>query len=431
MGGDEGTDPSLMVSQQVNLAQKAEVSKSVTYSGYCRKLSSGKLPKMQHFHNPVTTLGLAYGRHTNRRFGIHQADRLMHHYVVGQTGTGKSTLISNMAGQDAEQGTGYCLIDPHGDLAAGLSARLRKPHIYWNVADPSSPYGYNPLTSVSKPFRPLIASGLIETLKKQWADAWGARMEHLLRYAVLALLEQPKSDLRDITRLYFDQEFRKAVVSTLEDEQVRIFWTKEFPAMNYKNAVDGVAPIANKIGGILAHPIVRKAICEPQTPLRIRKIMDDGQILIVNLAKGQLGADIANLLGGLLVSNITNAAFSRHDQPEANRRTFMLYVDEFHAFTTSVFANMLSETRKYGLGVTLAQQQTLQTEKPVLEAILGNVGTLMCFRVGAADAPILSRQLVDVLPRDLIGLPNYQCFTRLMVEGEQTKAFTAFSLPLN
>lgn len=199
--------------------------------------------------------------------------------------------------------------------------------------------------------------------------------------------------------------------------------------MNYKTAIDGVAPIANKLGAFLAHPVIRKAICEPENPLRFRQIMDDGKFLIINLAKGRLGADMANVMGGLIVSSITNAAFSRHNQPEAERRPFMLYVDEFHAFTTSAFAGMLSETRKYGLGMTLAHQHIVQADKDVFEAVLGNVGSMMVFRTGAMDAPTLCRQLGDVALPDLINLPNHHAFVQLMVDGQKSKTFSATTLP--
>ena len=380
---------------------------------------------MSHQNNPLATIGIASHRYGDRPFGLPLRDRLSHLYIIGQTGTGKSTLLRNLAKQDAAAGIGFCLIDPHGDLAHSLSTSLSVPHRYWNVADDQSPYGYNPLTRVSPSLRPLIASGLIETLKKQWADAWGARMEHLLRYATLALLEQPKTDIRDIMRLFVDQSFQKEVVSQVTDPQVKQFWTQEYPAMNYKTAIDGVAPIANKLGAFLAHPVIRKALCEPNEPLRFRKIMDDGEILIVNLAKGRLGGDMANVMGGLIVSSIMNAAFSRHDTPEPDRRPFMLYVDEFHSFTTSAFASMLSEVRKYGLGVTLAHQHIVQADKTVFEAIMGNVGSIMAFRVGALDAPTISQQFGTVAVSDLVNLPNYRAFVQLMVGGEKTKPFTA------
>ncbi|NIP28137.1 TraM recognition domain-containing protein, partial [candidate division KSB1 bacterium] len=207
------------------------------------------------------------------------------------------------------------------------------------------------------------------------------------------------------------------------------FWIKEYPNMNYKNAIDGVAPIANKLGAWLANPVVRRAICEPEYPLRIRKIMDDGKCLIVNLAKGQLGADIANVFGGMLVSSILNAAFSRHSMLEADRRPFILYIDEFHNFTTSAMASMMSETRKYGLGLVLAHQHIVQTDKEVFESVLGNVGTIVVFRVGASDAPTFSRQLGGMLEKDLIYQANHHAHVQLMINGQKTRPFSMQTEP--
>ena len=378
---------------------------------------------------PTTTLGIAYLRRGGRPFGIRLSDRLFHQYVIGQTGTGKSTLLERMAASDLRASVGLVLIDPHGDISERVRPFLCPQDRYWNVADPDSPYGYNPLTRTSAAFRPLVASGLIDALKKQWADAWGVRMEHLLRYAVLALLEQPRADLRDVMRLFLDKSFRASVVASITDEQVRRFWTSEYPALNIKTASDGVAPIANKLGAFLAHPAVRSAITEPKEPIRFRALMDEGGALIVNLAKGRVGADVANVLGGLLVASIGNAALTRHDLPEAERRPFFLYVDEFHSFTTLAFATMLSEVRKYGLGVILAEQYLAQAEAPVTEAILGNVGSVLCFRVGAFDAPLLSAALAPVAARDLMSLANYELFARIMVAGERTQPFSACTLP--
>jgi type IV secretory pathway TraG/TraD family ATPase VirD4 len=376
-----------------------------------------------------TALGIAHRRYGDLPFGIRLADRLMHMYVIGQTGTGKSTLIGNLVMEDAAAGLGFCLIEPHGDLAQALAARLSPSTLFWDVADPASPYGYNPLARVSAAVRPLLVSGIIDTLKKQWSDAWGARMEHLLRYALLALLEQPQADLRDVIRLFLDKDMRRQVVARVSDPQVRQFWTLEYPKMNFKTAIDGVAPIANKLGAFLAHPVVRKALCEPPRPLRFRRLMDEGGMLIVSLAKGKLGNDTANVLGGLLVSSLMHAAFSRHDMLPETRRPFMLYVDEFHSFSTSAFASMLSETRKYGLGLTLAHQHLLQTEPAVLAAIFGNVGSLFVFRVGAPDAAVLMRQLDDIPPRDLTTLRNHRAYVQLMVEGMKSRTFSASIYP--
>jgi len=373
---------------------------------------------------------MAFRRYEDpKAFGIRLPDRLLHMYIIGQTGTGKSTLLGNLAMQDASHGNGFCLIDPHGDLAERLHHSIDTRHIYWDVADPTSPYGYNPLSKVSAQHRPLIASALIDTLKKQWPEAWGARMEHLLRYAVLALLEQPQSDLRDIVKLFVWKTFRKHVTERLTDPQALFFWKHEFEKMNYQNAADGVAPIANKLGAFLAHPVVRKAVCEPTQPLKFRHLMDTGMPLIVNLAKGRLGTDVSNVLGGLLGSTIMHAAFSRHGLPELARKPFFLHIDEFHSFTTTAFASLLSEARKYGLGLTLAHQHIVQTDRAVFEAILGNVGTQIVFRVGAKDAPTFERQLYTLDTHDLLNLPNYRSYVQLMVDGRKTNTFSASMLP--
>ncbi len=377
----------------------------------------------------ITNIGVAYGRYKNTPFGIKQTDRQFHCFMVGQTGTGKSTLLHNLILQDAWGGNGLCLIEPHGDLAEGLRHHLDDNCLYWDVADPTSPYGYNPLTRVSPEYRPLVASGLIDALKKQWADAWGVRMEHLLRYAVLALLEQPQANMGDIPKLFVERSFRNHVINRINDAQVRYFWTQEYRNMNYKNAADGFAPIGNKLGAFLAHPVVRRAICEPEKPLRFRKIMDEGTVLIINLAKGKLGADTANVLGGMIASSIMNAAFSRHDTPERQRRPFYLYVDEFHSFATTAFADMLSEVRKFGLGLILSQQYAFQIDRSVFEAVIGNVGSMIVFRIGLHDSPLFSRQLETVTEHDLINLPNYQAFVRLMVDGRRTDTFSASTYP--
>lgn len=387
-----------------------------------------------HQDQPKTvSIGMTNARRPHRKFGIRQADRLLHCFIIGQTGTGKSSLLHNLLQQDIQNSIGCCLIDPHGDLAQELATDLSQDHIYWDIADPDCPYGYNPLTYVTPEYRPLIASGFIDVLRKQWASAWGARMEHLLRFAILALLERPGSTMQDIMPLFLDKDFRKEVVRDIQDEQVGDFWVNEYPAMNYKNAADGVAPIANKLGAFLAHPLVRRALCAPEKPLRMRTIIDEGTILIVNLSKGRLGADAANIVGGLIVSSLGNAAYSRQNLPPTQRRPYFLYVDEFHSFSTAAFANMLSEMRKYALGLIGAVQFTAQNEREVLEAILGNVGTLISFRVGATDAAILARQFGDTVPdpRDLVGLANHEVYIKMMIDGVQSKPFSARTLPPN
>ena len=378
---------------------------------------------------PITILGRADTQHGARAFGLVPRDRLNHQYVIGQTGTGKSTLLANMAIQDAHQGNGFCLIDPHGDLANEVAATITTPMIHWRVGDPKCPYGYNPIARVPRSRRPLVASGFVETLKKQWGDRWGPRMEHLLRQAVLALLDQPSAHMGDIVRLYVDKEFRKTAVARLVDPQLRAFWTIEFPKMNYLTAIDGVAPIANKIGAFLANPEVRRALCEPREPIRFRKAMDEGRAVVVSLSKGRVGADIANVVGGLVMTNILNAAMTREDTAPSDRRPFFLYADEFHSFTTASVADLLSEARKYGLGMIACHQHLSQADQAVIDAVIGNAGTLLSLRIGAQDAPLIARQFGDMNPSHFSRLPNHRGFAQLMIGGRKLAPFSFATLP--
>ena len=388
------------------------------------------------FIDPITYLGKTNGRKPQQAFGIYQSDRLFHQYIIGQTGTGKSTLLLNMIKQDIDARRGFCLIDPHGDLAEAASKYLDENGIYWKPSNPNCKVGHNPLTYVAEEYRPLVASGIIETLKQQWSDAWGVRMEHILRFTLLALLSRPNSTLADIIPMATKKSFRVQVLKHVTDEEVLKFWKEEFPNMNYKNAFDGVAPIANKLGAFMSNPNVRKALCDPEQPLRFRKLMDEGTPLIVNLSKGQLGADVSDVLGGLIVSMSGNAAYTRVNIREQRRRPYYLYVDEFHSFTTDAFANALAEFRKYRLALIMASQTTTQYNSKVLESILGNVGTLICFRIGAKDAPIISKQLgrYPSYPEfmedyKLMEQSNYQMYLRLKIQNKISKVFAALTLP--
>jgi len=384
------------------------------------------------FIEPITILGQTVGRYEPKCFGIHQPDRLFHTFLIGQTGTGKSTLLLNMIKQDIEANRGFCLIDPHGDLATACKKVMGDKGIYWQPSNPDCAVGYNPLTYVAEQYRPLVASGIIETLKHQWSSAWGVRMEHILRYSILALLSRPNSTLQDVVPLSTNKAFRRQVLQHVTDKEVLRFWKDEFEKQKYQNAFDGVAPIANKLGAFLSNPHVRKSLCGPEQPLRFRRLMDEGTPLVVDLAKGKLGADVSNVLGGLIVSNMSNAAYSRTNIPEYKRRPYYLYVDEFHSFTTDAFANALSEMRKFKLGIIASSQFTSSLGSKVFESIMGNVGTIICFRVGATDAPLLSKQLgryanqpEHLNPAILTELPNYKMFVRLMIKGVVSKVFSA------
>jgi len=241
----------------------------------------------------------------------------------------------------------------------------------------------------------------------------------------LALISRPNSSFSDIIPMFTNKAFRRSVLQSVTDPEVLKFWNEEFPKMNYKTAFDGVAPIANKLGAFMSHPVVKKALCEPEQPLRLRSILDDGAPLVVNLSKGQLGSDISSVLGGLILSMIASAAFTRGNIAEHQRRPYIIYVDEFAGITTGTIAGMLSELRKYRVGLVLAAQFTSAIKDRILDAIFGNVGTIIVFRIGAKDAPVMAQQLGEVHPSDLINLPNYRMFIKLMIDGIQSKAFTA------
>lgn len=361
---------------------------------------------------------------------LHPKDRVSHMLVLGQTGTGKSSLLRTMARQDLDAKQGICLVDPHGDLAEEVHKSHPETHIYWDIADPNTSFGFLPLGDVSETDRPAVVSGLIDTLKKQWEDAWGARMEHLLRYALLALLECGNATLRDIVPMFLNKDFRQVILGSVHDSQVRYFWETEYPAMNYRTSADGIAPIANKLGAFLANPLVRRALCHPENAIHFDDLLRSGKSLIVNLGKGRLGADTANIVGGMIVSAFAHAAYQRQQIPTASRMPYFLYVDEFHSFTTSAFADMLSELRKYGLGLIATTQYTSRLNKDVREAVFGNVGTLISFRTGALEAETISKQFGYDVPssRDLVNLPNYEMYVKMMLDGVQLAPFSAKTL---
>jgi type IV secretory pathway TraG/TraD family ATPase VirD4 len=381
----------------------------------------------------VTHIGRVDFRDRNDVFGIKTEDRFSHIYIIGKTGTGKSTLLENMAAQDLTCGRGFALIDPHGDLAEKIAARVpasgREDVIYLNPANPKQPYGYNPLRQVRPEFISLAASGLIEVLKKMWADSWGVRMEHILRNVLLALLEQPDVTLQDVLRLLSENKYRKQIAAKVRNTTVRNFLEHEFERFTFGYRADGIAPIQNKIGAFLADPLLNRILTSSEKDLHIRRIMDDGGVLLVNLSKGRLGEDSSTLLGGLLVTTVGLAAFSRADSPAKARREFFVYVDEFQSFTTLALVNMLSELRKYRVGFAVAHQYMHQLESEIKHAILGNAGTLISFRVGAEDASILVQELHERFSNlDLLQLPNYQIYIKLMIDGTPSKPFSAVTL---
>jgi DNA helicase HerA-like ATPase len=351
-------------------------------------------------------------------------------YVIGKTGTGKSMLLKTLVLQDIATGEGLALFDPHGDLAeevvAQVSSSRLRDLIYLNVPDRSFIWHFNPFADVPPEKHALAAAGMVEVFKKLWPDDWGPRLEHLLRNVVFTLLEAGDATFADIPRLLSDREYRSSLVGKVSNEMVREFWIKEFAGYSPAFRAVVTAPLLNKVGAFLTDPLLHSILTGERSSFDLRHIIDEGKILVVNLAKGKLGEGPAGLLGSLLVSHLSLAAMERADRPHLDRRDFYLYLDEFHTFATLTLATMLSELRKYRLNLILAHQYLSQLEPEVRDAVFGNVGTFISFRVGALDAATVARELSPVFePDDLLSLPNFSIYLRLMIDGEPSQPFSA------
>lgn len=373
-------------------------------------------------------------RNIKRRFGIKLDDRRRHMYIIGKTGMGKSTMLENMLLQDVQSGHGLALIDPHGDLAEKIvdfvPANRVQDIVYFNPADMEFPLGFNILESVSADHRHLISSGLMGVFKKIWPDVWSARMEYILNNTILALLECPNTTLLSINRLLADVAYRRNIVKRLTDPVVKAFWITEFDKYNDKYKQEAVAPIQNKIGQFLSASIIRNIVAQNRSTFNVREIMDNKKIFIVNLSKGRIGEDASRLLGGMLITKIQLSAMERVDTPELERKDFFLYVDEFQNFATESFANILSEARKYRLSLIMAHQYVKQLDEKVADAVFGNVGTMATFRVGADDAEMLEKEFTPVFTQDdIVNLPKFHVYLKLMIDGIASRPFSAESLP--
>ncbi len=382
----------------------------------------------------VAILGRVRFRSRREIFGIRRDDRRRHLAIIGKTGMGKTTLLQNLIASDIEAGRGVALIDPHGDLADSVLESVPKSRtndvVLFDAGDRDYPLSFNPLACLDPEQRPLVASGVVSVFKKLYGDSWGPRLEHILRNSLLALLEIPDTSLLSLQRLLSDLHYRKTIVGHLSDPVVRAFWETEFARWKPNFQAEAVAPIQNKVGQFLSQPIVRSIVGQSQSRLHLREVMDQGRILVVNLSKGRLGEDASTLLGSLLVTSVQLAAMSRAEIPESDRLDFSLYVDEFQNFATESFATILSEARKYRLHLTIANQYLAQLEEHTAEAVFGNVGSLLSFQVGASDAEILAEQLAgDVTPQDLIALPRFTAYLRLLLDGMPSRAFSIQTLP--
>jgi hypothetical protein len=381
----------------------------------------------------ITYIGRTTHRNSGVLFGITQSDKRMHCLCTGKSGTGKSHLLKSLMAQDVEAGAGFALFDPHGDLACAVSelAEENGPEapIYLDPADAASPWRFNPFAGVKPENQALAASGVVEVFKKLWADDWGPRLEHLLRNVAFTLLETPESTFGDISALLSDRTYRLSLARDLTNPVVRDYWCEEFDKYSPAFRATVIAPLQNKVGALLTDPVLRRFFTEPGELLDLRAIMDEGRVLIANLDKGRLGESGANLIGSLLVSHIGLAGLSRSSVLERDRVDFAVYLDEFQIFTTLSLANMLAEMRKFRVNLVLSTQSVSAIDHAVRDAVFGNVGTIITFRIGAADASFLSREFASVFSAgDLTGLERYHVCIRLLIDGQPSKPFSAATL---
>lgn len=386
---------------------------------------------------------ITYFAETDRRnkrvpFGIKADDRTRHMYIIGKTGMGKSTLIENMVVQDIKNGEGFAFIDPHGKSAALLldyipPERL-KDVVYFAPFDVDHPISFNVMEDVGPDKRHLVANGLMSAFKKIWGpETWSARMEYILMNSLLALLEYPGSTLLGVSRILTDKEYRKKVVENIKDPSVKSYWTDEFAKYSETYTKEAVPGIQNKLGQFTSNPLIRNIIGQPHSSFNLREMMDERKIFIVNLSKGQLGEGNANLLGGMIITKIYLAAMSRADLSEGDLKklpNFYMYVDEFQSFANESFADILSEARKYRLALVVAHQYIKQMDEKVADAVFGNVGTQIMFRVGAPDAEVLEKEYAPVFTaEDMVSLGFAQVYLKLMIDGVASHPFSAITLP--
>jgi len=376
----------------------------------------------------VSYFGLTNFRNEHKLFGIKQSDRLFHLYAFGKSGSGKTTLLKTLMLQDAEARRGFCFLDVHGDASREIASRLKdrfpnRKLIYFDVTNPNLDIGYNPLRKVSPSKRSLVASNILEIFQRNWKSAWGMKMEHILRMILLTLLDQPTAQLSDVLKLLHERSYRDACLLHIQSEAIRAFWLKEFP--KYKPS--DLLPIMNKLGGFLSHQMVHKILIENTNQLSLRKVIDDGTILVLNLAKGEVGADVANILGGLLLTSLASASFSRIDSLEKDRVPYFLYIDEFQTLSgTELIAELLAQIRKFKVGLILANQFLTQLHPDVRASVLGNVGTIICFRLGITDAKLMEKEFYPVFKAiDFTSLANHSIYLRLMIDGKPSVPFSA------
>lgn len=378
-------------------------------------------------HNPITYFAKTNFRVKGSPFGIYLKDRLNHFYILGRTGSGKTTLLHTKIHQDILRNNGICLIDIHGDLVSKIIKTMPysryKDVVYLDASNPNLKLGYNPLRKVSYEKRALITSNILEVFQRLWgAQGWGVKMAHILRNVILTLLDQPQAVFTDVLKILQDKQFRASCVQNIVNPEVKAFWEKEFH--NYGKT--DLIPIYNKLGGILSYPSVKRILVENKEQISLRSIMDNQKILLVNLSKGAIGSEASYILGSLLLTSLSAAAFSRIDTLEEKRPYFFMYLDEFQNYTTLSLVDMLSELRKFRIGIIMAHQYISQLDVKIRDAVLNNVGTIVTFRLGQADARLMEKEFYPIFETaDFINLSNYEIYLKLMINGKPSKAFSA------
>ena len=385
-------------------------------------------------NSSITYFGETNFRNEKKKFGIKKRDRARHMYVIGKTGTGKTTLLENMAIQDILNGEGVGIVDPHGEFAEKMLKFVPKNRVqdvlYFAPHDLDWPIAFNVMENVDPTQRHLVANGLLGVFKKIWPDVWSPRMEYILNNSILALLEYPESTLLGINRMLSDKIYREEVVNNVSDPAVKSFWVNEFAKYSDKFSTEASAAIQNKVGQFITNPLVRNMIGQPKSSFDIRELMDNKKIFLMNLSKGRIGEENSRLIGAMLITKIYLAAMSRVDIPENEREDFYLYVDEFQNFANDSFKDILSEARKYRLNLVLAHQYIAQMEESIQDAVFGNVGTLITFRVGASDAESLENEFAPEFDiQDIVGLGFGSIYLKLMIDGMSSRPFSAGTLP--
>eukprot|EP01037_Dinobryon_pediforme_P009411 gene9411-9491_t len=380
-------------------------------------------------YKPFTPIAKTNWRGHNQLFGIKPADRLHHVYCLGKTGMGKSHLMMNIALDDVYKGKGVCVLDPHGDTVAAILRRIpehRKGDIVqFNATNSGALPAFNPLYGVPEHQRQLVASEIVATFKKLFLDAWGSKMEYILRFAVLTLLSYPNATLLDINALLLDKTFRSKVLEYATDPFILSFWEKEYNLYSASTQASTILPILNKIGVLLSSDTLR-GIFGQQESISIEQCMNGSKILLCNLSKGVIGEDVSTVLGSFLMTIMQATAMRRASMAVHERSPFYVFIDEAHSFISSTFASMLSQVRKFGVGLFLPHQYLDQLEPETRSAVLGNVGTIICFRLGLPDARVMEREFYPVFSYDdFATLPKYNIYIKLLIDGTESKGFSA------